>query len=265
MDYSVKKFGLKLWSTNTNYAEEIERLTSSNTIDYIELYTVPDSDSNIEFWKTIQIPFIIHCAHSMHGFNLSVRESEERSGRLFDSALRSYTGLRAHYLIIHPGVGGTAAETIRQLSKLLENRIDIEPRRILVENKPLRTLTDDSSVGADPDEIALIVGKTAAGFCLDVTHAIKFALASARDWVTVLERFMLLAPSVIHLGDGSMERMKDEHLHIGSGNFDFKKIAALCDAGYITVETEKDGRDSLADFEADIDKVKKFFHVSKSP
>ncbi len=71
------EFGLKLWSINTDYyLAEARRLYEKGVYSYIELYAVPHTLEHIEKWKKLDIPFVIHCPHSAHGFNLASKESE---------------------------------------------------------------------------------------------------------------------------------------------------------------------------------------------
>ena len=71
------KIGLKLWSINTDYYyDEAIRLYKDGVFDYIELYVVPNSTDSIVKWKKLNIPFIIHCPHFAHGFNMAKVEKK---------------------------------------------------------------------------------------------------------------------------------------------------------------------------------------------
>lgn len=72
------KIGLKLWSINTDYYyDEAIRLYNDGVYDYIELYVVPNMTDTIEKWKKLDIPFIVHCPHFSHGFNLAKIENKD--------------------------------------------------------------------------------------------------------------------------------------------------------------------------------------------
>jgi deoxyribonuclease-4 len=188
----------------------------------------------------------------MHGFCLSLPEKTETNRVLFEEAVAYYNRLDAEYIILHPGVFGTAEETVRQLQKLLKDNYIKENSRILIENKPRITLTSDVCIGANPKELAFIKNECGLGFVLDIPHAIKYAIGVNQDWNKVLEEFMLLSPKVLHVSDAFLSHEKDEHLHIGDGEFDFKKIFSICQAENITIETNKDSNVSLSDFEKDV-------------
>lgn len=254
----MSKIGLKVWSGNTFYEEEIDRLSKIKALDYIEIYVEPHSLEYIDFWKRKNFPCVIHCPHSMHGFNLSIKNNESKNRLLFNEAFNYFISLEAEYFIIHPGVLGNKSETIDQLKVILDiNKIN-NKRKILVENKPYITLTDDLCVGSDPSDIEDIIQATGIGFCLDITHAIKYSISKSIGWEDVLKRFMTLAPSVIHVSDAKMTHPKDEHLNIDCGEFDFIKIFSICKSEYLTIETEKKSKRSLVDFEIDRGRLLKY-------
>lgn len=257
------RLGLKLWSTNDNYIDEAIRLFKLGVYSYVELYCVPNSyEKNIRLWDELKnickIPFIIHCAHSMHGFCLSIPEKTETNRVLFEEAVAYYNKLDAEYIILHPGVFGTAEETVLQLKSLIKHT-DINSSKILIENKPRITLTSDACIGANPKELAFIKNECGLGFILDIPHAIKYAIGVNQDWEKVLKEFMMLSPEILHISDAFLSHEKDEHLHIGDGEFDFNKIFSICQANNITIETNKDSNMSLSDFEKDVLLLKEYF------
>ena len=253
-----KHFGLKLWSTNNYYQKEAINLYQKGYFDYIELYSVPESIEYITTWTEVNIPYIIHAPHSMHGFNLSITDNNEKNCRYFELAYEYFKKLKAEYLIFHPGVNGELSNTIINFNKIL-NLFKIKERtKILIENKPLITLTDDPCVGSSPDEISRILNECNVGFVLDITHAVKYSIAADKKWEKTLGDFMKLKPSVIHVSDALMSHPKDEHLHIGSGDFNFEEIFSICNSDYITLETVKDSKENLEDFKEDIIKLKEF-------
>ena len=69
---------------------------------------------------------------------------------------------------------------------------------------------------------------------------------------------MLLKPDVFHISDAFLNHEKDEHLHVGDGEFDFRKIFSICNAPHITIETNKDSKVSLSDFEKDVRLLKEY-------
>ena len=109
------KLGLKLWSVNTDsYYDEAIRLYHDGVFDYIELYVVPNTLHTLEKWAKIAIPFIIHCPHFMHGFNLAKAEKKESNFAIYREVKQFADELRAKYIIFHGGMDGDIRETARQ-------------------------------------------------------------------------------------------------------------------------------------------------------
>lgn len=252
----MTQYGLKLWSTNQYYKEEAIALHHKNIFDYIELYAVPNSQTDIKTWVDVQIPFIIHAAHSMHGFNLSLPEKYSQNVKLFEQAYQYFLSLNATNIILHPGVFGKVEETIDQLNRMLTEVGVVDRSRILIENKPHITLIDDPCVGSKPEEVTRIMDNCGVGFVLDIPHAVKYALFKKIPWESILETFMMLSPKIIHISDQFFSHPKDEHIHIGQGEFDFAKVFSFCHADYVTIETDKDSKTSLSDFVEDMKNFK---------
>jgi deoxyribonuclease-4 len=254
----MTKLGLKLWSVNVgSYLQEAERLFNNHIIDYVELYSVPETIANILHWKKCSFPIVIHAAHSMHKFNLSDPAKADFNRKLFSEAVHFFKELSAMGIILHPGVSGSVEETIIQLKELIsENGIKAE--NVLVENKPFLTLTGGLCVGSDPDAIRKIRELCGVGMVLDTTHAIKYAIAAKKPWQQVLKDFMQLKPNFLHVSDATFEHPKDEHMHIGSGEFDFREIFSICKAEFISIETNKDSSENLDDFIFDVKRLREF-------
>ena len=128
------KLGLKLWSVNTDfYLKEAAQLYDKGTYDYIELYVVPETLDTLKEWKKLNIPFIMHNSHFMHGFNLARDDKRQHNLKIYKQTRQFADELNAKYIIFHGGIDGEVEETARQLASLDEPRA-------LIENKPLRAL-----------------------------------------------------------------------------------------------------------------------------
>ena len=96
------KFGLKLWSVNENYIDTAKKLYDENIYDYIELYAIPSSfDEYAELWKSLNIPYIIHAPHFMHGIDFSCEEKLNDNIKLAYEALKYADYLNADKIIFH--------------------------------------------------------------------------------------------------------------------------------------------------------------------
>ena len=248
----MRKIGLKLWSINKNYFNEAKRLFEEGFYDYIELYAVPDTLEHIAFWKTLNIPFIIHAPHYGSGLNFSVPEKADENRRLAEQAIRYADELEAEYIIFHPGISGCIEETARQMSRIAEPRI-------LLENKPYRGFGDLICVGSRPEEIASVMKQCNIGCCLDIGHAICAANSHGVDHVAFLKQFVALGPSMYHLSDGDVNGQLDRHDHLGEGSYDLETLIKLIDFNKpITLETDKNSKHDLDDFRKDVGDIRKW-------
>ena len=246
------KIGLKLWSINTDYYyEEAKRLYNEGVFDYIELYVVPETLDTLESWKKLNIPFIIHCPHFAHGFNLAKSEKRESNLNIYNQVKHFADELNAKYIIFHGGVEGDIKETAKQLKSFKECRA-------LIENKPFAALPNTMGGkfcrGATLEEIGIVIDAVGCGFCLDFGHAICSANSQNIDVYDYCEKFLKFKPKMFHLTDVSdISSGYDTHLHLGKGQLDFSKILQmLSEDDIITIETIKNDKKNLEDFVEDI-------------
>lgn len=246
------KIGLKLWSINTDfYLKEAEKLYAQNVYDYIELYVVPETLETLPLWKRLDIPFIIHNPHFAHGFNLAKKEKEESNIRIYHQVKKFADELNAKHIIFHGGIDGNAEETAAQLARFNEPRA-------LIENKPFIALPNrmggNFCRGATYDELKTIIDTANCGFCFDIGHAICSANSQGKEPYAFLQELMSLKPAMFHLSDVTdMMSPYDAHPHLGTGQLDIvrlKREIFPADA-VISVETNKDSKENLDDFEKD--------------
>jgi endonuclease IV len=165
----MRKIGLKLWSINSGcYHDEAKRLYAEGIFDYIELYVVPGG-LDLKKWEKLNIPFVVHCPHFAHGFNLAKSEKKENNLKIFEQVKKYADALNVLYIIFHGGIDGSIEETAIQLASFNE-------KRALIENKPYIALPNrmrgDFCRGYNPDEIKTVKEVANCGFCLDFGHAI---------------------------------------------------------------------------------------------
>lgn len=248
----VFRFGLKLWSNNDNYLKEAVSLFEKGAYQYIEIYMLPGTEQKmVDIWKGLEIPYVVHAPHYQAGLNLAKKESREANFRLINETQKFADSLAADKIIVHPGIAGDIKETAMQIKEINEPRL-------LVENKPYYAIIDDLICnGTTPGEIELVMKENGIGFCLDIGHAFCAARGLKKEPMEFLKSFLNLKPEMFHLTDGDYESVYDRHDHIGKGNYDIKKIVALIPKWMkVTVETVKDFKDSLTDFEEDIKAIK---------
>ena len=248
------RLGLKLWSVNTDgYLREAVKLYAKKVFDYLEIYFVPGSESTSIEWKATGIPCIVHAPHSRHGVNLAAADREAYNREMFAAVRKFADMLSAPDIIVHGGVLGSITEIVRQL-KLVDDR------RILIENKPYLPI-DHSNIklaGSTPEEIAEIIAGTDCGFCLDIGHMVASANAHAADLHDYFKAFLAFNPKMFHLSDLQADSDIDQHLHFGCGSLPIREVLSqLPPDAVISIETARDSKDNLADFERDVEWLRK--------
>ena len=246
------KRGLKLWSVNTDYYyDEAIRLYNSRFYDYIELYVIPETLDTLQKWKELKIPFIIHNAHFAHGFNLAKKENEQRNREIYEQTKQFADELNAEYIIFHGGIDGNIEETARQLASFNEPRA-------LIENKPFIALPNrmggNFCRGAIYSELKHVKDTAGCGFCLDIGHAVCSANSQNKEPYTFINELMILKPRMFHLSDVTdMTSPYDAHPHLGTGQLDIARLKReiFPSDAIISVETNKDSKENLNDFEKD--------------
>lgn len=233
------KIGLKLWSNNILYLPDALKLYKEGLYDYIELYIVPGSFNKlINSYKSLSIPFTLHCPHESHGFSLAEKSKEQYNLKVFEEVKKYANELKAETIIVHSGSGGTIKETSRQLKFINDNRV-------IVENTVF--------TGSTLEEIKFLLNKNKIGFCLDISHAVCTANKLKVDPLIYLKEFNKLNPKLYHLTGGNFESKIDAHNHFSESDYPWKKIIPIIKTGSsITIETDRDRPGSLSDFEEDI-------------
>lgn len=246
------KLGLKIWSTNIGYINPTQELYKKRVFDYIELYVDPRSTpEDLLNWQKISIPFCLHAPHSYSGLNPSQPTMEDGNRLLIEKVEQFRKVLSPVQVIFHSGIDGSLEETIRQL-KLFKSEFPEIFKIAVIENKPKLGLKQEHCVGSSPEEIARIIQAVGMGFCLDVGHAIYYSAWKGSDWQETVRDFLHLSPKMFHLSDGDIHSQTDKHYHFGKGNFDFLRIVEMMSSETcVTIETEKNSKDDLIDFEND--------------
>jgi len=208
-------------------------------------------------WRNLGIPFIIHCTHFMHGFNLAIKEKLTSNLKIFSEVKAFCDELNGEYIIFHPGIEGSLKDSIEQIQR-------IKDKRLLVENKPYISMYGDRCRGSLYEELEEIAHICNIGFCLDIAHAINTAFHLKTESFRYLNKMLTLHPQVVHISDGKMQERHDRHLNIGDGDFNFKnirKIILKADTKYLTVETCK-RYNNLSDFVKDVKEIKELININ---
>jgi len=239
------RFGIKIWSTNSELMKKAPGYHDRGDFDYIELSAIIGSFDKKKASLLSDIPVIIHCDND--GVDFSRKDLYEGNISAFTTAQQFADFFNSEYIIVHPGYQGdinTAGLLIREL----------DDKRICVENMPGKIVSLASEcVGRTPEELK---GLGAKSFCLDFSHAIKASVTLKKEPFWFIERLKSLQPAIYHVSDGISSSEVDEHLNIGEGDFDFERIGRFIDRdGLVTLETPKANLNSL---DNDIKNIKRF-------
>lgn len=244
--------GLKLWSINTDYyLKEACRLYEKGMLDYIELYVVPNTLETLPAWASLKIPYIIHNAHFIHGFNLSQKEKRNSNKNIYQQTKQFADTLNGKYIIFHGGEDGDYKETAYQIASF------DEPRALL-ENLPIHPLPNSPvkrCFGATLEEIKYIINECGCGFCLDFGHAVCSANAQLLNPYEFIQQLTNLKPKMFHLSDiNKQSDIYDSHINFGHGEMDIARLKReiLPNNAIISIETEKSSKTDLLDFEQDV-------------
>ncbi len=244
------KFGLKLWSSDTNLINEAKRLIDKKVFDYVELTVVPNT--HISPFK-IDVPYVIHCPHEHFGVNPGDSNKKKYTIQKINESLKWIDMLNAKYLIIHPGYG--SIKNAKEVMDTLTNK------HILIENMPKVGLNNEQMIGYSSAEINELSKKNQLGFCLDLGHAIKAAISLKKNYKDHIKDLIRLKPEVFHVCDGLRSNEKDEHLNINEGNYDFNFLSTIIkknSSKFITLETPRHNKESLNEDIKNIEKLKYF-------
>lgn len=245
------KFGLKLWSKNYSLIGEAETLVKTGFFQYIELMVVPDTD--IRPFQNKTLPFILHATSENWGFNIADQSKTDFNSKVLANCFDWARKLDAPYIVLHPGFCDFNAA-----KKFLAN---IDDRRIAIENMPVVGENGEKMVGATVNQAKELMADK-FGFCLDIGHVIKASASLKKDWRRAAAGWARLKPAIIHICDGRLASEQDEHLNIGSGDFDFNFIASLIErsgAKFLSLETPRNDLGSLREDLDNLAKLKTFF------
>ncbi|MBU4444135.1 sugar phosphate isomerase/epimerase [bacterium] len=231
------KFGLKLWSTNTDLIDQATRLIDEKIFSYLELLVIPGTRIS-QF--TIDVPYIIHIPHHKFSVNIGEASKKEYNMEKINEAMIWADKLDAKYLILHAGHG-----SMKDASEVLG---EISDYRMLLENMPKVGLDNEKMIGYSPEQIEEMIGISNIGLCLDFGHAVKAAVSLGKDYKVYMKEFLRFEPKVFHMSDGMLNNEKDEHLSFGKGELDFKYLLACVmsnNSKFITIETLRENQKSL--------------------
>ena len=241
------KFGLKLWSINTDLIDQAVHLIDEKVFDYIELMVIPGSDIKPFL---IDVPYIIHIPHEKFGVNIGDPAAKEYSLQKINESIAWADRLNAKHVILHAGHG-----SMQHATDLLH---EVSDSRLLIENMPKVGLGGEAMLGYLPAQIEELIGDCDMGLCLDFGHAVKAAVSLKVDYKEYVKGFMRLEPRVFHVSDGTLSGERDEHLGIGEGEYDLGFLMGCVEGNrskIVTMETPRVSQCSLAEDVGNVEKL----------
>ncbi len=236
------KYGLKLWSTDRELFPEAVQSFKKGTIDFIELYIVPNSfmPGKLDFLNDLKnIPTIIHAPHTKHNFDVfSLNDSKIKIFK--EQVAKTADFLNSKFIIVHAGIGDSQAIFKENIEK-------IKDKRILIENMTKIGINDQPCFGHSYEQLKFIKER-GFNFCLDFSHAIKSSISQKIGYKEFVEKLIIeLTPNYFHICNGRFNNDEDEHMDLFDGDFDIKwikeillKLAGKKDV-YLVFETPKSG------------------------
>jgi len=259
------RIGLKLWSINTDaYLREAQRLYAEGVFDYLELFVVPGTLDRLPLWQKVEMPFVLHHAHSAAGFNPAIAEKFSGNERIATETREYARALNPKHIIFHGGTNGTAEEAARQLAYFKQT--SFSDQSVVVENKPFKPLPNKLGItecrGSNIAELAIIIGRVQCGMCLDFGHAVASANTQHLDpYAFIAQLNDRFQPKMYHLSDFvDMTSEFDAHPHLGTGNLDIARLVhdILPSDAMVSIETVKNSKDNLDDFKKDVEWLRQF-------
>jgi len=242
------QFGLKLWSRDADLLPAAADLIRQGIFHYVELTPLPGAA--IGPFLAEKIPYLIHVPAEQAGVNIADPAQWDRSRQVILEAREWADRLGAEGTILHPGFGrpGVAAAFLRKL----------EGTGILIENMPKVGISGEPMVGYDRDSLEPLLGG-GRRLCLDLNHAAKAAVSLGVDYRAFIRDLMDLSPALFHISDGTLTTVRDEHLPLGSGDYDlrfFRDCIARKRDARVTIETPRSRRT----LDEDLANLERFIH-----
>lgn len=230
------KYGLKLWSKNKPWFREAVDLCKKGTVDFIELYIVPNSFSLKELEILKAVPVSLHAPHWEHDFNIF--ELNEAKIKLFqEQVVGTANFLNSKYIIVHAGIGESKEIFKTKITPLMKCSIPgIEHRRLskgrlLIENMTkigLESIAGRLCFGYSLEQLKFIKEECGFEICLDFSHAARAALSQKLDYKNFIQSLILeLNPSYFHICGTKFNTKEDEHQDLFDSDLDIvwaKKI-----------------------------------------
>src|SRR3989338_1338957 len=209
------KYGLKLWSNNTNLFESAIELYIEKKIDFIELYNNSKQEHDYKKLALLKkAPIVIHNANYQGFHELII---EEFQLKIWKKTIALANFFNSKFIIIHPGKNHT-------IKSFKENLAKIDDSRIILENMAGIDIFDETIIFANTLPILKEIKKIKP-ICFDFEKAVKASKQRNLDYKEYIKECITeLKPVYFQISGGDENSPNDEHENLWDSNIDFKWI-----------------------------------------
>lgn len=218
-------------------------------VDFFEIQAIRGVKLNL---KKYDIPIIFHAEHQSFGVNPSDKTKVKENLDSLNYATKLADELKSKKIIYHAGritdPNCSKGQSIDFIKK-------IKDKRILIENH-----SENMGLCTTPKEAKEFMRKTKKGFCLDLNHAITYAIRNKIEYISFLKEFIKLKPRHYHLCGQKIKnyfffKTSLDHFSFKDSNIPIEKILSLLPKdAEITLEVTTD----IKNTEYDLGYIRKF-------
>ena len=237
------KYGLKIWSSNTDWFDEAARRHRRGEFDFAEIYSNSAVTHDYEALKKLQpIPVLaIHVGNlDAAGFHAFFLTEEQKPAWNMTVALTDF--FSAPKIVVHPAITHTEETFWENIAKLNDERIVIESMPVV---SPLGG--PERMFGAAVADLARIGERREV--VIDIEKSIKAAVYYGLDYKKFLpDMFEKIRTSYFHISGCTIDHPVDEHGNLWDADFDLAWMKQQLEALalerdiWLVFETPKEGK-----------------------
>ncbi|MEK6647289.1 MAG: hypothetical protein AABY84_11520 [Candidatus Firestonebacteria bacterium] len=214
------KYGLKIWSNNTNLFQKAVNLVNLGKFDFLEIYHNSSElkDYNkLEILNSVSVKAVHHGRYDKRWHDFFITEDQLPDWK---GTVEMADFFKVDFIILHPGRVHNTKTFWENVEKINDARILIETMPGLdIDNNPMQfgqTLTD------------LLAIKKKKNICFDFEKVIKASIYQKKDYREFIKEAMRkLDPSYFHISGGDLKSPVDQHVNLWEAEFDIKWIREL--------------------------------------
>lgn len=214
------KYGLKIWSNNTNLFPEAINLVKRKKFDFLEVYnnsSEPTDYSKLKILNSVLVKAVHHGLYDRRWHDFFITEDQMSDWK---GTIEMADFLKADYIILHPG-------RVHNTKTFWENVEKINDTRILIETMPGLDIDNNPMQFGQALEDLLEIKKK-KNICFDFEKVIKASIYQKKDYKEFIQEAMRkLDPSYFHISGGDLKSPIDQHINLWEAEFDIKWVREL--------------------------------------